>query len=406
MSTKTTNPYVKQRLEERAAHVSVIESIQRTAADESRELSDEERSTLETRAAAIEKIDGDLEFSARHIAANEKWYRLVGAREEAKERDERAAFYEGVETTAVASLGKTFTDSAEFRSYRGKGTTKPVELPGPASVEFRAAITTGDAEQVVSGTWTGPSGPSRTTALLDAVTRVPVTGRFADYLRWGPDPEAAEVPEGELKPEAAISPTEERAEVVTYAHWKAITRQALDDIPGVQTVLQGKLLGGVAKKLESAIAAALVADADIAAVTGPDMTTGIRLALAQMEADGFTASAVIVNPSDAATLDLEQLGNTVNGAVRSTSSWGVPIVASSAVPAGSAYVIDRQAVTWFDRGTTDVYLSDSHEDYFVRNMLVILAEARAALVVTEPGAAVKVTVAEPEPLATKATKAA
>ena len=45
--------------------------------------------------------------------------------------------------------------------------------------------------------------------------------------------------------------------------------------------------------------------------------------------------------------------------------------------AGTTVVGDfKTAITLFDRGQTSVFVTDSHADFFLRNQLVILAEAR------------------------------
>ena len=55
------------------------------------------------------------------------------------------------------------------------------------------------------------------------------------------------------------------------------------------------------------------------------------------------------------------------------------------ITAGTAYVGDFHAgATLFDRGVTNVFLSDSHASLFISNILVILAEARLKSAVTEP----------------------
>jgi len=51
-----------------------------------------------------------------------------------------------------------------------------------------------------------------------------------------------------------------------------------------------------------------------------------------------------------------------------------------------------KAVIW-DREETTVTMTDSHEDYFVRNMVAVLAEERLAFAVTRPTAFVKVATA-------------
>jgi hypothetical protein len=59
-------------------------------------------------------------------------------------------------------------------------------------------------------------------------------------------------------------------------------------------------------------------------------------------------------------------------------------VSAAAIPAGKAYVGDFQSgATLFDRGVTNVFLSDSHASLFISNILVILAEARLKSAVTE-----------------------
>ena len=41
-------------------------------------------------------------------------------------------------------------------------------------------------------------------------------------------------------------------------------------------------------------------------------------------------------------------------------------------------------MTLFDRGVTDVFVTDSHADMFLRNILVILAEGRYKSAITDP----------------------
>ena len=68
------------------------------------------------------------------------------------------------------------------------------------------------------------------------------------YLEWcGPS----------LVPD--IVPTPHTDSLDTYAHWQALSRQALEDIPMVQSVVTNALQGGVLAALEAAAAAALAA---------------------------------------------------------------------------------------------------------------------------------------------------
>jgi HK97 family phage major capsid protein len=66
--------------------------------------------------------------------------------------------------------------------------------------------------------------------------------------------------------------------------------------------------------------------------------------------------------------------------------WRVPVVESESLTEGEALMGDfRKAVLW-DREQATIQVSDSHEDFFTRNMVAILAEMRAAFGVIRPSA--------------------
>jgi len=71
----------------------------------------------------------------------------------------------------------------------------------------------------------------------------------------------------------------------------------------------------------------------------------------------------------------------------------VPVVESFHVTAGSAWLANwRKAVLW-DRQQATISVSDSHADFFIRNMIAILAEMRAAFGLIRPSAFVEVELA-------------
>lgn len=70
--------------------------------------------------------------------------------------------------------------------------------------------------------------------------------------------------------------------------------------------------------------------------------------------------------------------------------WGVPVVQSFFQAQGTAWLANwRKAVLW-DRQQATITATDSHEDWFIRNMVAILAELRAAFGLIRPSAFVEV----------------
>ena len=66
--------------------------------------------------------------------------------------------------------------------------------------------------------------------------------------------------------------------------------------------------------------------------------------------------------------------------------WGIPVVTNHAMTEGTGLLGDwRKAVLW-DREQATIQVSDSHADFFIRNMVAILAEMRAAFGVIRPHA--------------------
>src|SRR5690606_13402307 len=73
--------------------------------------------------------------------------------------------------------------------------------------------------------------------------------------------------------------------------------------------------------------------------------------------------------------------------------WGLTIVETLAVSAGEALVGDGRYAIVLDKMDGQIFMTDSHSDWFVKNLFAILAESRLALAVTLPAAFVDVDLA-------------
>ncbi len=112
------------------------------------------------------------------------------------------------------------------------------------------------------------------------------------------------------------------------------------------------------------------------------------------------ATAYLLNPEDNERIDLmrDDSGGAGTGqflfgspaGMQVQTLWGLPRVESEAIPAGTGLVGDfRRAVLW-DREQAAISVSDSHDDFFVRNLVAILAEMRAAFGVVSAPAFVEI----------------
>lgn len=232
---------------------------------------------------------------------------------------------------------------------------------------------------------------------------------------------AAEVAEATLvsegaKPESAITLTEATFPVRTIAHWIPITRQMLDDLPMMRTYVEQRLIDGlerrednqilngtgVAPNLTGLYATSGTQALDQTYFTGA-ATLNVGTALENFDrilraktlirtTGGATATFVVFNPADYEKLQTAAdttdryigTGPFTNGAI--PTLWGLTVVESENNAAGTALVGDGTMAAVVDRMDATIYTTDSHSDYFIRNIIVILAEERIALPVFRPAA--------------------
>ncbi len=68
-------------------------------------------------------------------------------------------------------------------------------------------------------------------------------------------------------------------------------------------------------------------------------------------------------------------------------TWGLPVVVTNTCPRGEFVTLDAPRAGYIaDREDAVIRVSESHGDFFVRNMVAILCEERLALVVEQGGA--------------------
>ena len=75
-----------------------------------------------------------------------------------------------------------------------------------------------------------------------------------------------------------------------------------------------------------------------------------------------------------------------------TTLWGLPVAVTPAIAANTVLVgAFRTGASLLWRETMAVSLSNAHSDYFVRNLLAVLIEARLAMILSMPEAFGKIT---------------
>jgi HK97 family phage major capsid protein len=212
---------------------------------------------------------------------------------------------------------------------------------------------------------------------------------------------------GGYKPKSSMVLEKVVDTVKTIAHWLPATKRALSDAGQLRTLIDTFLNYGLEEELEDQILTGNATGENfdgIMHVSGTqaqawdtNLLVTTRKAKTKVRTVGRARpTAYVFNPEDNERIDLlrDDSGGAGTGAFlfgspagnQQQTLWGLPRIESEGVPAGSGVVADwRQAVLW-DREQAGIQVTDSHADFFVRNLIAILAELRAAFGVIRPSA--------------------
>jgi HK97 family phage major capsid protein len=210
-----------------------------------------------------------------------------------------------------------------------------------------------------------------------------------------------------VKPESAMVFEVVTESVKTIAHFIPATNRALSDAGQLRTLIDTFLRTGLELEVEDQVVngdgtgqnftGILTVSGTQAQAWDTDLFVTTRKAITKLETlpDGVVPTAWLFNPADDERIDLATdandrfYGNGPFGTGPRTL-WGVPRISTPVVPAGTGILGDfRYAVLW-DREEATITATNSHNDWFVRNLVAILAELRAAFGILRPNAFVEV----------------
>jgi HK97 family phage major capsid protein len=212
------------------------------------------------------------------------------------------------------------------------------------------------------------------------------------------------------KPESALTLAVVSTPVETIAHLMPITRRAAADAPQVRALVDQFLLYGLREEEEDQI---LNGNGTSPNLRGILQTSGISTvgsagtdldaivdAIRTIRADRRRPNAMVIHPNDWYSTGFLLAKDTTNRymiadpgapADQQQALWGLKVVVTEAMTENTVLVGDfRQAVV-ADRQQAAIYVTDSHKDWFGRNLLAVLAEERLALGVLDPDAFCTVT---------------
>jgi HK97 family phage major capsid protein len=383
-----------------------------TAEKEQRELTDEERASVQAHLdeakaikAKIDRASGDAEMRAQIEA-------LTGGTQALAVQSSQPA------RGRLLSMGQQFVQS-EAGQWLKKSRNRRGVYQSPAAdvVEgFGPYATTITGETTSAGDLLVPEYRPGIIPLL--FRRIMVTDLIASGTTDATSIKtmvettftnaAASVAAGGTKPESTLVFDLRTDNVEKIAHWIPVHDEMLDDVSGLASYIDARLRLGLDLTEEDLL---LNGDGTSPNISGILDRTGLATPLAYGGADTNSADtifrqmmaimtdafvlpdAIVMHPTEWQTTVLRQDGNGhyfAGGPFNSPPTpmlWGLPVAVTPVIADGTALVgAFRSAAIFFRKSGTTVSASNSHSDYFVKNMTAIRAERRGALAVLRPSA--------------------
>lgn len=247
----------------------------------------------------------------------------------------------------------------------------------------------------------GPVLPLRMRNLIPASNTV---GSGIIYVRETSftDSVITTVPAGNLKPTSNLTYEVVQQPVTTVAAYLKLPDQYWQDFFGMfEAWIDSRLLYGLSEAEEYQLlngdgtgsnlqGLMLVAMPVGAVATG--LLAGIAAGIAAVYGRGYVPTGIVVNPADwgkVLTADAYAIGSPAL-LTAPIGLWGVPVVVSKAMAAGSFLVGQFDPYCQIvDREDAAVEVADQNEDDFLKNLDTIRAEERLAFAIYQPGAFAK-----------------
>jgi HK97 family phage major capsid protein len=397
--------------------LSVADSLTQKAAAEGRALTDTEKGEVERALAEVK----DHKTRLDQIESNER------IREDI-ERMRGPINQETTEApTGAKSVGDAFVKSDAYQSLMtgfkagqlgSRWSSGAVEIPFDAK-----ATVTSTASPVVQPDVQGGilEFLHRRLTVADLIASGTTDSSTVRYLRENANTNAAAATaEGADKPESTITFDQVDEPVRKVATFLPVSDEMLEDVAQLRSYLDGRLRlfvehaeeanllngNGNAPNLRGLLqrvgiqTATRVALQTASGATNPTQADAIHQAIVNVQANALMdPDGIVIHPTNWATLRVMKDGNDQyfgggpfggqygNGGIYGDTLWGLPVVVTSAIPANTALVgAFRTAAQVFRRNNLTVEASNSHNDFFQKNLTAIRAEQRLALAVYRPNA--------------------
>ncbi len=350
--------------------------------------------------AAVDAVKSELEELKSQVAVVKDAADKLEAKSNRKTMNENQV--KGFNATLAESIEKNADVLGKIAAGELKHTSFKMDTKAVGNMT-EAVNLTGDIPRAYANqVYALPSRKIHVRSLLPVGTIS--QGLFTFPLETGGEGAPAAQTQGSTKAQVDFDITMTNAPAQVIAGYVKISRQMLDDVPAMTSFLQSRLLekylvaedaqllsgNGTAPNLQglTGVASAFTGAATV------DVEQLVQ-AIAQVEASNYSATGILINPTDWASIINTKNTNSAYSLPGSTvvttdgqlSIAGIPVFKSTAIAADKFLVGDwAMGAQIMQRDGISVQFSEFDGNNFVENMITVRVEARIAFPIYYAGA--------------------
>lgn len=392
------------------SRIEAAKALAAAAAEEGRNLTDEERAQIEAAITDAKSAKADAELVAQIDALGSELAKSAPV----------VSNTVPAQPAKASTIGERFVTDGAFKSWFDQANV--TGTPDPKSLTVSPAVAVGGLKTTITGASDTSAGAlvsndryntvetsyARELNLLNLITMGSTNSDAIEYARIAPagiggsSISAGPLGETDAATEQTMAFVKAIANVKDIRAFLPASVRALTDAAQLQTLVDGFLryaiLDGVTDQLINGdgtgdnIEGILNVSGVQAQSFDTDMISSVRKGIRKVRHTGNARpTAVLLNPADDEKIDLLSGGNTdyLFGGPASAATptmWGLTRVVDASVPEGTAIVGDFRKAVWFERTPLSVSVYPQHSDYAVKGLVAIVAAIRGAFAVTNPAA--------------------
>ncbi|MEW6874949.1 phage major capsid protein [Trueperella pyogenes] len=375
-------------------------------------LTDDELVAVKGLLSDIETLDAKIAEASEKADALERLGALNLDTTEGMEEEKKATSLGEHFTKSLKEAGLTLHRGVRFEAPEYKANTDIAMIGGPDGA-YGPYITDVDRQAVFPVT--------RPLTIADLIPAGRLSGSAIKYPVYpAAEGKPTTVAEGGTKPQVSFpKPSWTTEALAEIAAWTGISDTMAEDAPYLQTQINQQLIrmlqlaeedqildgDGTGSNLKGILRRDGVQTLESTAVNLADSIATAQANIATGTGSLWRADAVVINPQDYNDLRLKKdqngqyyAGGPFTGAYGNGQTpadpalWNMTTVQTTAVPKGTLLVGAFKSALIFRKNGIRLDTTDSHADYFIRDLIAIRAKMRAALEVKWPAAFCKVTI--------------